>query len=97
MTEDQNGLAAEHRVSGDLWDDLKPRRSAVEAALKVALHRIDRRTARARIAEAMGYSLLAPGKRLRPLLVMLACEAAGGRRSERCRPRARWRWSTRTR
>src|SRR4051794_17088955 len=26
----------------------------------------------------MAYSLLAPGKRLRPLLVMLACGAAGG-------------------
>src|SRR5262249_61329672 len=26
----------------------------------------------------MAYSLLGPGKRLRPLLVMLACEAAGG-------------------
>ncbi|MBN9521282.1 polyprenyl synthetase family protein [bacterium] len=26
----------------------------------------------------MGYSLFAPGKRLRPLLVVLACEAAGG-------------------
>src|SRR5262245_60943268 len=27
----------------------------------------------------MGYSLLAPGKRLRPLLAILACEATGGR------------------
>src|SRR5262245_22949753 len=27
----------------------------------------------------MGYSLLAPGKRLRPLLAVLACEACGGR------------------
>src|SRR5947199_4880638 len=26
----------------------------------------------------MAYSLFAPGKRLRPLLVVLACEAAGG-------------------
>ncbi|MBA4188029.1 MAG: farnesyl-diphosphate synthase [Planctomycetaceae bacterium] len=26
----------------------------------------------------MGYSLMAPGKRLRPLLAVLACEAAGG-------------------
>jgi geranylgeranyl diphosphate synthase type II len=31
-----------------------------------------------RLREAMAYSLLAPGKRLRPVLVILACEAAGG-------------------
>src|SRR5438552_2105720 len=31
-----------------------------------------------RLREAMAYSLLAPGKRLRPALVMFACEAAGG-------------------
>ena len=30
------------------------------------------------LAEAMAYSLLAPGKRLRPMLCLLACEAAGG-------------------
>src|SRR3954454_11377173 len=30
------------------------------------------------LAEAMHYSLLAPGKRLRPLLVILAAEACGG-------------------
>src|SRR5205823_5092008 len=31
-----------------------------------------------RLAEAVRYGLLAPGKRLRPVLVMLAAEAAGG-------------------
>ena len=31
------------------------------------------------LREAMAYSLLAGGKRLRPLLTLLACEAAGGR------------------
>ncbi|HEY8505679.1 MAG TPA: farnesyl diphosphate synthase, partial [Gemmataceae bacterium] len=31
-----------------------------------------------KLIEAMSYSLLAGGKRLRPLLVILACEAAGG-------------------
>ncbi len=32
----------------------------------------------ARLREAMAYSLLAGGKRLRPILVLLACEACGG-------------------
>ncbi|MGE0605769.1 MAG: polyprenyl synthetase family protein [Pirellulales bacterium] len=32
----------------------------------------------ARLQEAMQYSLLAPGKRLRPILVVLAAEACGG-------------------
>src|SRR3990172_1155701 len=31
-----------------------------------------------RLREAMAYSLLAGGKRLRPMLVLLACEACGG-------------------
>ena len=31
-----------------------------------------------RLREAMRYSLLAPGKRIRPLLVLLACESCGG-------------------
>ena len=31
-----------------------------------------------RLREAMAYSLLAGGKRLRPILVLLACEACGG-------------------
>ncbi|QWU14766.1 geranylgeranyl diphosphate synthase, type II [Paenibacillus sophorae] len=33
-----------------------------------------------KLAEAMSYSLLAGGKRLRPLLVIAACEAIGGNR-----------------
>ena len=35
-----------------------------------------------RLREAMEYGLLAPGKRLRPLLVILAAEACGGRDTE---------------
>jgi len=49
----------------------------VEAALRDTLARLTG-DAPAAVAEAMGYSLLAPGKRLRPLLALLACEAAGG-------------------
>ncbi len=32
-----------------------------------------------RLADAMRYSLLAPGKRLRPAMVLMACEAVGGK------------------
>jgi len=32
----------------------------------------------ARLAESIRYSLLAPGKRIRPCLVLMACEACGG-------------------
>ncbi len=35
-----------------------------------------------RLAEAIRYSLLAPGKRLRPALVLMACEAVGGSRAQ---------------
>src|SRR4051794_28713804 len=31
-----------------------------------------------RLRESMAYSLLGSGKRLRPILVLLACEACGG-------------------
>jgi geranylgeranyl diphosphate synthase type II len=40
-----------------------------------------------RLAEAIRYSLLAPGKRLRPLLVLMAAEACGGN-SEAAMPAA---------
>jgi geranylgeranyl diphosphate synthase type II len=63
-------------VSG-LWQDLKGRQDAVEATLRATLARFTA-DAPTPLAEAMGYSLFAPGKRLRPLLVVLACDAAGG-------------------
>jgi geranylgeranyl diphosphate synthase type II len=65
-------------VSGDLWDQLKPRQERIEVALKTALHAATA-GAPGPVAEAMAYSLFTPGKRLRPLLVTLACEAARGR------------------
>ena len=39
-----------------------------------------------RLADAMGYSLLAPGKRLRPALAMIAFEACGGERLDDVAP-----------
>ena len=67
-------------MSGDVWVQLAPRQAMVDAALRDTLARLtdDAPTA---VVEAMGHSLLAPGKRLRPLLVLLACEAAGGSES----------------
>ena len=64
-------------MSGEIWDVLRPRQEAVETALRACLSRITRDGPRP-LAEAMAYSLLAPGKRLRPLLTVLACEAVGG-------------------
>ena len=64
-------------MGGELWAELKDRQDAVEAALRLTLARYTS-DAPAALSAAMGYSLLAPGKRLRPLLVALACEASGG-------------------
>jgi geranylgeranyl diphosphate synthase type II len=64
-------------VSSNLLDSLKPRQAAIDAALRshVATLTLDAPEA---VRRAMSYSLLAPGKRLRPILAVLACEAAGG-------------------
>lgn len=62
---------------GGLWQELNGQRERIEAALRTALER-EVSAAPKPLAEAMAYSLLAPGKRLRPLLAILACEAAGG-------------------
>lgn len=55
-------------------------RSEVDAALDAAT-RLDS-GAPARLVEAIRYTLLAPGKRTRPLLVLLACELTGGNRAQ---------------
>jgi geranylgeranyl diphosphate synthase type II len=62
----------------DLEGYLRERASMVERALEECVVVIDgpART----LFEAMRYSLLAGGKRLRPVLALAACEAAGGRR-----------------
>ena len=63
-------------MADDLQSWMAGRQPAVEAALRQQLRRAA--DAPPALVEAMAYSLLAPGKRLRPVLVLLANEACGG-------------------
>jgi geranylgeranyl diphosphate synthase type II len=63
-------------LADDLREYLDARRRLVEDDLRHRLQVAEGTPAALR--EAMAYSLLAGGKRLRPLLVLLACRAAGG-------------------
>src|SRR5690348_14825011 len=69
--------AADGAASDRLLAELKPRQARIDEALGAWLAKVTA-GGPAAIREAMAYSLFAPGKRLRPLLVVLACEAAGG-------------------
>src|SRR5215471_1221522 len=63
-------------MSSDLSKYLHAKRTLVDARLRECVRAGD--GCPESLAEAMCYSLLAPGKRLRPLLVVLAAEACGG-------------------
>jgi geranylgeranyl diphosphate synthase type II len=63
-------------VAIDFASDLKARQALVDAALRRFVERCA--DAPAALDEAVVYSLLAPGKRLRPILALMACRAAGG-------------------
>jgi geranylgeranyl diphosphate synthase type II len=60
----------------DLERYLLDKRALVETELRSALSRAG--DCPPALKEAMGYGLLAPGKRLRPILVIMAAEACGG-------------------
>ncbi len=60
----------------DLTKYLQAKRALVDDRLRAAVRAGD--GCPESLAEAMCYSLMAPGKRLRPLLVILAAEATGG-------------------
>jgi geranylgeranyl diphosphate synthase type II len=64
-------------LGDELSDYLRDRKALVEGGLRSALRLDD--GSPAALVEAMRYSILAPGKRLRPLLVIMAAEACGGR------------------
>jgi geranylgeranyl diphosphate synthase type II len=64
-------------VTFDLTNYLEDRRAMVEAALERVLP--PEAAPPTRIHQAMRYSVLAPGKRLRPILVVAGTEAVGGR------------------
>lgn len=61
----------------DLHAYLQERRALVEGALDRFLPPVT--AAPGRLHEAIRYSVLAPGKRLRPILVLASAEAVGGR------------------
>ncbi len=68
-----------HCVPEDLalfWKGLDSLRQAVDDRLDAWLPRADE--APARLHESMRYSVFAGGKRVRPILVILACRAVGG-------------------
>ncbi len=64
-------------MSSDFRSFLKSRQTLVDAALRRILNKAAEGCPE-QLLGAMNYSLLAPGKRLRPILVLLACRAAGG-------------------
>jgi geranylgeranyl diphosphate synthase type II len=61
-------------LAGEIEDDLRRRLAAYEGP--------------ALLRDAMSYSVLGGGKRLRPALTLLSCEAAGGRRDRARGPAA---------
>lgn len=67
-------LSASHDSDFNFVDYLSQRREVVEAALDASIPVVYPE----KIYEAMRYSLLAGGKRLRPILCIATCELAGG-------------------
>ena len=64
----------------DLKQEMKERCAYIEQALEQAVP--EQQDFPPVIFEAMRYSLLAGGKRLRPMMVLAACEAVGGKKED---------------
>jgi geranylgeranyl diphosphate synthase, type II len=73
-------------VSSNLRSSMKSWQAVVDAALRSFLDKAADGCPQA-VLDAMAYSLLAPGKRLRPILALLAAQTAGGE-SEQALPAA---------
>jgi len=74
------GVRITAKTSGELPAGLERRRQVFERYLKRRLEKLD--SIPPRLAKAIRYSVLGGGKRVRPLLVLLGCEAVGGRRAQ---------------
>ena len=64
----------------DLKQEMKDRCAYIEAALEKSVP--EQQEFPPVIFEAMRYSLMAGGKRLRPMMVLAACEAVGGKKED---------------
>jgi len=69
--------APARRGAGGARDPLAPMRRALDLHLRRTI--AENAAPAGRLGAAIRWSALSPGKRLRPLLVLSACEAAGGR------------------
>jgi geranylgeranyl diphosphate synthase type II len=67
---------AVHTLNLPCFRYLKKKKSVVDAALEKTLPTDDRNVEK--IVSSMNYSLLAGGKRIRPILCLTACEMFGG-------------------
>jgi geranylgeranyl diphosphate synthase type II len=69
-------VAVAARKPAALVPDLQPLREAIEHRLAHVLR--ERAGGPGRLGQALRYAALSPGKRVRPLFVLSACEAVGG-------------------
>lgn len=65
-------------MAADVWAILEPKQAAVNRRLAEWADGWAGSACPPILAEAVKYALMGPGKRLRPLLCILACEAVGG-------------------
>ena len=72
----RNGAVRGHGIAPAFVPGFEPLRRAIEQRLAHVLR--ERADGPGRLGPALRYAALSPGKRVRPLLVLSACEAVGG-------------------